>query len=200
MITMPSCGQIASEAQSRAGHALQIRERAVTDVAALMVFLRSLSPETARRRYLSTWYPNAAAVQAEVARLTECDASRLVLVARLTEADQQIVAIAELVQERHDGAWAEAAVVVADAYQGLGIGRAVVNALARAVALIDIRSVYATVTAENRPIRQLITSLGYAYTARFDGPLLTYELHIPQRPDPPRPAPQWSGVDQLGAR
>jgi RimJ/RimL family protein N-acetyltransferase len=91
---------------------------------------------------------------------------------------ERIVAVAELVRYGAEPEVAEGAVVVADAYQGEGIGRAVVERLAAAAEGAAIRRVRATTSAHNTAVRRLIASSGRPYTARFEGAEVLYEVAL----------------------
>jgi RimJ/RimL family protein N-acetyltransferase len=73
---------------------------------------------------------------------------------------------------------AESAVVVADAYQGEGIGRAVLARLVAAAAALAIGRLRAITQAHNLPIRHLIASSGRPYTSRFAGAEVHYEVAL----------------------
>lgn len=163
---------------SRRGRGLAIRRAGPGDAGAIAAMMGELSAATVARRYLTSRRFGDETARREAERLTRPDARRIVLVAQAPGEAGRIVAVAELVCDHAEPALAEGAVVVTDAYQGEGIGRAVVERLARAAEGTAIRRVRATTSAYNTPVRRLIASSGRPYTARFDGAEVIYELTL----------------------
>lgn len=162
--------------RSRAGRSLAIRPAGPGDTAALAAMIGGLSARSVERRYLTPRVLGADAARREAERLLRDD-GRIVLVAQAHDGGG-IVAVAELVPDRHERGLAEGAVVVADAYQGEGIGRAVLEHMAAAAEGAAISRVRATTHAYNTPVRRLIASFGRPYTARFAGAEVLYEVAL----------------------
>lgn len=166
--------------RSRAGRAVAIRPAEAGDEAALAAMLGGLSPATVERRYFALRRLDSDLARREAARLAHGAGGRIVLVAA-HEVDGQIVGVAEIVPRPGAPGVAECAVVVADAFQGEGIGRAVAAQMAAAAEEAAITHLWAATHAGNARVRRLIATGGRPYTARFDGPDVTYEVEL--RPD-----------------
>jgi protein lysine acetyltransferase len=151
---------------TRQGRPISIAPAAPGDAEALATMLGGLSAETMCRRYLTpaVMAPERARVEAE--RLARSDDDYIVLVARADEAPRPIVAIAELARDQGTPTVGEGAIVVADAYQNEGIGRAVAEQMAAAARNAEISTVRATVLATNTPVCRLIASLGRPFRIR----------------------------------
>lgn len=164
--------------RSKAGRKLWVRPASLVDMPALAAMIGELSPATIQLRYLTPRNLRGDAAQREAERLTRPDNSRIVLVAEASGEAGEIVAVAELAQDQREPEVAEGAVMVADAYQGQGIGRAVVEELARHAEAAEIRRVRATTSAYNAPVRRLIASFGRPYSASFAGAEVLYEVSL----------------------
>jgi N-acetylglutamate synthase-like GNAT family acetyltransferase len=161
---------------SKRGRPLAIRLADAGDAPALAALLGGLSARSVERRYLTPRVLDEAAARREAARLSGAGAGRIVIIAEAEDA--AIVAVAELARDDAEPAVAESAVVVADAYQGEGIGRAVLARLAAAATGAAISRLRAVTQAHNLPVRRLIASSGRPYTARFVGPEVLYEVAL----------------------
>lgn len=173
----PMAAHSAHRFRSRAGRAAIIRPAKAADRAALAAMLTSLSATTVERRYFSFRVLAGAAAEREAARLTRPDGGQLVLVAALDMPGEPIVAVAELVFAGTPGQ-AECAIVVADAFQGEGIGRAMARQIVIAAEVAAITRLSATTHAANSRVRRLIATGGRPYAARFAGPDVTYEVEL----------------------
>ena len=131
--------------------------------------LAGLSAHSAEMRYLFPVAMSPERARAEAARIS---GGRLTLV--VTDDDGQIIAVGELVQDQANPACAEGAVVVADAYQGEGIGTAIVGRLTAGATGISVMR--ALVRVDNRPMRRLIAGLGRPYRSRFEEGTISYEI------------------------
>jgi RimJ/RimL family protein N-acetyltransferase len=152
-----------------------IRPAAPADAPALAELFGGLSAATVERRYFAPRLLRGEAARREAARLTQTERGHIVLVAA-AEGGERIVAVGELAPYAGEPGVAEGAMLVADAYQGRGIGRAVAEQLAQAAEGAAIRRVRATTSATNTAVRRLIASLGRPYSARFAGAEVQYEL------------------------
>ena len=164
--------------RSKRGRSVAIRSAGPGDAPAIATMIGSLSPHTVQRRYFTSRALTGEAACREAERLTRADVGLIVLVVCAEGDPAQVVAVAELRRDRAEPAVAEGAVVVADAYQGEGIGRAVVERLAEAAASARITRVRATINAYNMPMRRLIASFGRPYSASFAGGDVQYELRL----------------------
>lgn len=164
--------------RSRRGRPFSISQAGPADAEALAAMLGGLSAETVARRYLTPCTLPVERARKEAERLLNRDQDRIVLVARADGAAAPIVAVAELARERDEPATAEGAIVVADAYQNEGIGRAVAAEMAAAADRAAISKVRATVLATNTPVRRLIASLGRPFTLRHWRGELVIEIGV----------------------
>lgn len=161
---------------SSRGRMLRIRPAMPADAPALAAMIGGLSQRSVALRYLTprTLPPELASREAE--RLARESDQQLVLVALDDAGEERIVAVAELVRDGAEPEVAESAVVVADAYQGEGLGRAIVSTLAQAAAAARIARIRAVVMGQNTPMRRLIAGLGVPYTSRFVGSEVYYDI------------------------
>lgn len=164
--------------RSKRGRSVAIRAVRPEDLPAIAALLSGLSQRTVERRYLAPRVFGAEAAVHEAARLIQTDAGRLVLVAHAAGDDELILAVGELVRDQVEPHAAEGAMLVADAYQGEGIGRAVMERMGTAAKGAAISRVRATVNAFNRPMRRLIASFGSSYTASPTGAEVQYEWGV----------------------
>lgn len=163
--------------RSRRGRELLIRPPQPGDRAALQRMLAALSPRTVGMRYFIPDVPlSAVRVRQEAERLLSGD--QIVYLAVSGGSDPQIVAIAELVRDRRAPHVAESAIVVADSYQGEGIGTAIVGCLAHAVAQTEIAIIRAITQAHNQVVQRMISRLGRPYTTTCWRGEVTYEIGV----------------------
>jgi GNAT superfamily N-acetyltransferase len=138
------------------GTDLRIRPIVPEDKPLLIEGLRRLSPESAFRRFLS---PKVNFSAAELRYLTEVDGvDHIALVALLADDPQRLVAVARLV--RTDAETAELAITVGDPWQGRGIGRALVEMLAKEARARGVKRISGTMLAGNRPALRLMQGFG----------------------------------------
>lgn len=98
----------------------------------------------------------------------------------LTEgADGPVVADARFVRDTNDPTIAEVAFLVADSYQGRGVGSFLMSALAVAAASDGVRQFTARVLAENDPMRRILDKLGASWH-RDDLNVVTSAVHVPR--------------------
>lgn len=164
--------------RSRTGRSVAIRSARPDDTEAIATMISTLSARTVERRYLTPRVLCGDAAHREAERLTSRTGGGIVLVAQDGGAFGSILAVAELVPFGAERGVAEGAIVVADACQGEGIGRAVLQEMAAAAEDAAISSVRATTHAYNTPVRRLIASSGRPYTARFVGAEVQYEVAL----------------------
>jgi protein lysine acetyltransferase len=137
-----------------------------------------MSPETQRLRYLM---PKPRLSGAELRYLTEVDGNDHVAFVAVADAmPEATLGVGRFVRDAERPDTAEFAIVVADAFQGLGIGTAIAERLADAAVERGIRHFSATVLHENVAIQQLLARIARKLAdARWSagaGELL-YELH-----------------------
>ena len=139
------------------GTAVRIRPVRPTDKALLAEGLSRLSEETVRRRFLS---PKPVLSASELRYLTEVDGQdHVALVAVLADDPDSIVGAGRFVRLAGDPETAEAAVVVADPYQGKGLGRRLGLMLADAARTRGVRRFSATMYSDNSAAHRLMGAI-----------------------------------------
>jgi RimJ/RimL family protein N-acetyltransferase len=98
--------------------------------------------------------------------------------------DGPVVADARFVRDERDPTVAEVAFIVADAYQGKGIGTFLMGALAVAADYHGVQRFSARVLSENHPMRAILDRFG-AEWHREDLGVVTTVIDVPQPPNPP---------------
>lgn len=160
------------------GRAVVIRPARPADAAAVQAFVRWLSPLARRRRFLGALRELS---PAQLDRLTRVEDPReLTLLALAGDgADATVVAMAQYALD--DPSSAEFALVVADAWQGQGLGvRLLERMLARATAA-GVRKMGGIVLADNAPMRALARRLGFDSAPDRDPLLVRVEKDLPAR-------------------
>ncbi len=153
--------------------ALQVRAICPDDAEALVAFHEGLSPETVYLRFF-TVHPHLS--PAEVERLTHVDgADRLALVALF---DSTLVGVARYERSVTEPTAAEVAFVVADRFQGHGIGSMLLHRLAAYAVGAGIGTFSAVTLLENHSMQEVFRHSGFPYRGRFDRGLVEYRLDI----------------------
>ena len=135
------------------GTELLVRPIRATDKAMLAAGLTRLSETSRQRRFLG---PKPRLSAAELRYLTEVDGHDHFAVVAVTPDDGDIVASARFVRLTTDPLAAEAAVVVCDALQGRGLGKALARLLADAARASGVRRIHATMLSDNPPALALM--------------------------------------------
>jgi RimJ/RimL family protein N-acetyltransferase len=139
------------------GTAVAIRPIAAGDKQELQDGLQRLSDEAVQRRFL---VPKVRFTKAELRYLTEVDGhDHVALVAESERWPGTIVAVARYVRLNDDPDTAEAAIVVADELQGLGLGTLLAERLAAAATVHGVRRFTAEMLGDNRPAQRLMELL-----------------------------------------
>jgi GNAT superfamily N-acetyltransferase len=132
-----------------------------------------LSPESIYRRFFTLFPAPPAGV---LRRLTTVDHGDHEALAVLD--DDEIVAIASWDRPVHDGDEAEIAILVEDAWQHKGLGRALVRMLTGEAARRGITVLNATVLADNHPARHLAATVADPDSVVLDGPETFYTFSL----------------------
>ena len=169
------------QVSARDGTPLVIRPLLATDREQLARGYDALSEESRRRRFFS---PPARLSGALLDYLTELDFDRHVaLVAELPDQpDEPGLGVARWIRDRDDPTRAEAAVTVADRWQGRGIGTQLLIALVEAAAERGITTFVATVLWENTALLDTLGQLGARVWAAEPG-VATVEFDLPASSD-----------------
>ena len=120
--------------------------------------LGRLSDESVQRRFLS---PKRSFTRTELRYLTEVDGRNHVafVVEDPNETERRLIAVARFVRLVGDPEAAEAAIVVADNWQGRRLGTLLVTRLAAEARRVGIRRFTATMAADNGPAHRLMARL-----------------------------------------
>lgn len=137
------------------GATVLIRPIAPTDAPALLRGLEHLSPRSRYRRFLGT--PRIG--PAELRYLTDVDHRDHEALGAADPATGEGVGIARYIREPGSDS-AEVAVTVEDAWQGRGVGTALLTRLADRARAAGIRRFTGLILADNAPMRALMAKLG----------------------------------------
>lgn len=152
---------------------LVVRAISPSDADSLVAFHESLSPETVYLRFFSV-HPHLS--PAEVERLTHVDGSdRLALVAL---DGSTLTGVGRYERLATDPRTAEVAFVVADRYQGHGIGSMLLHRLAAYAVGVGIDTFSAVTLLENHSMQEVFRHSGFPYHGHFDRGLVEYRLDI----------------------
>jgi RimJ/RimL family protein N-acetyltransferase len=124
------------------------------------------SDESMRRRFLG---PKPSLSSTELRYLTEVDGQdHHAVVAVLLDDPDAIVAVARFVRLAHEPTTAEAAIIVADEYQGRGLGKRLAHQLADAARDRGIRRFTASMLTDNAAALALMRTLGERLASHYD--------------------------------
>ena len=140
------------------GSPLVVRPIRADDKRLLEQGLANLSARSVERRFLA---PKPRFSRAELRYLTEVDGrDHVALVAESpTQPARRLVGVARFVRLPDDPAAAEAAIVVADDWQGRGVGSVLARELAARARGLGVRRFTATMASDNEPARRLLQKL-----------------------------------------
>lgn len=166
------------------GTAIEIAFMSGTDGPRLVRFHQHLSAETTRLRYF-TFHPEL--TDAELDRFTHVDhVQREALIAVV---DSEIVGVARFDRLAPDGGEAEMAFVVADSWQGRGIGSLLLQRLAARAHHLGVLRLTAETLPENHRMLSVFRGSGLPMTTAFRDGVICVELEL----DPPPFSAQNSG-------
>lgn len=132
------------------------------DKARLAAAMARLSDDSVRKRFLA---PKPRLTGTELRYLTEIDyIDHWAEVAVLKRDPEAIVGVGRWIRDTRDPQAAEAAIVVGDALQGQGLGRALGLSIADAARLRDVRRFTATMLSDNVAAQRLFAAI----SARLD--------------------------------
>jgi len=139
------------------GTKIHLRPIQAADKARLSVAHGRLSEETIRRRYLAA---KPRVTNSELTYLTEVDGhNHIALAAFPVEDPETLAGIARCVRLVDTPETAEFAVVVADAFQGRGLGTLLARELATAAQAAGIRRFAATMLSDNGAVRHVMDTI-----------------------------------------
>jgi RimJ/RimL family protein N-acetyltransferase len=161
----------------RNGLEVTIRPIRREDAGNLQEAFERLTPESRYRRFLAA---KTALSEGDVRYFTQIDGRRHVaLVATPANAPERIIAVARYIHYRDDPASAEFSIVVEDAFQGIGLGGALLSRLADSAIANGIERFTALTLTDNLAAHRLFQRLSRKLPhRRIDGPVeeLVYEL------------------------
>jgi GNAT superfamily N-acetyltransferase len=160
----------------RDGNTVRLRPLEPDDRERLRRLSLRLSPRTVYRRFLG---PLPRFGEPLLDRLVDVDHLDREAVAALV--GDEIVGVVRYVRQPGQQT-AELALVVADQWQGRGLGRLLLHRLARLARLRRIRAFTGTVLADNLPMLQLLRSVSPGTRARWEGGLLEVEVPLSDSP------------------
>ena len=153
------------------GAPVTLRPLRPEDVEIEAAFVSGLSAETRHNRLLG----GAIAITREyLERLTNVNYERDMALAAtvMLEGEERLIAVARYVLDADDRA-CEFAIVVADAWQGRGIGKRLLGKLVAVARRRSVPRMYGDVLSTNRAMLELVKRLGFILSRHPDDPTLT---------------------------
>ncbi len=162
------------------GTEVTLRPIRADDAPRLQALHRRLSPDSIYHRFLD---PRRELPEEQARRLAAVDYRlRMAFVASLdAEGEERVIGVARYDATRHpEGKEAEVAVVVEDAYQGQGLGSALLSLLAQYALQKGIEAFLATVHVQNRPILHMIQRSGLPHEKRLEQAVWEVRIRLPK--------------------
>ena len=180
------------------GRPIVVRHIRPDDADRLAAMFWKLSSETRWRRFfvpLDHVDPNLVAKQAR--RLAEIDVQREVALIALVHEDgtEAAVAVVRYIRPTPDADQAEAAIVVRDDYQGLGLGSELFDLLIQVALVQGIRRLPFITQGDNRRILHMLERAGIPYDSHLIDGMYEVELQLsdPVHPLAPYVPPELRG-------
>jgi len=136
------------------------------------------SPDSMYKRFM-TPVPRLSSTQ--LAYLLGVDHQDHEALLAIDEADGEAVAVGRFARLKGSPSAAEAAVLVIDDWQGLGLGKAVCRLLAERARQLGIERFEATVLRNNRAMTAVLKSLGEIGMVSDDAATVTFTVGLPER-------------------
>jgi RimJ/RimL family protein N-acetyltransferase len=159
----------------RSAAPIEIRPLARADRARLAAAFERLSDRSRQLRFLG---PKPRLSSSELTYLTEIDHRRHEAIVAIDAATDRIVGVARYAAMHGEEGSADLAVVVADEWQGHGLGPRLVRALIGRAEANGVERLVATTLSENRPARAMLRRIGFR-TSSLAGGVLDLELLLP---------------------
>lgn len=177
----PYPAQYAAKAVMKDGREILIRPIRPEDEPLMVAFHESLSDRTVYQRYLQVLKLEQRVMHERLTRICFNDYDReLALVAELTDfvtGAKRILAVGRL-QKLRGLNEAEIAVVVADAYQGLGVGAEILRRLVGIARVEKVERLWADILADNRKMQRLCESIGFKLESELGDPTVSGFLDL----------------------
>ncbi len=155
------------------GRKLTIRPILPEDEPLMVKFHKGLSDRSVFLRYLQPMMLNERVVHERLARLCHCDYDReiaLVVEDRNAGDDRALLGVSRL-SKLHGTDEARLSILVADAYQGMGLGRQLVSRMVDVAKGEHLQRVSAALTPDNVVMRHIFEKLGFSLESSDDGKL-----------------------------
>lgn len=164
------------------GTRVRLRFIVPSDKALLAQGLARLSPDSRRLRFL---VPKSQLSDAELRYLTEVDGrDHVAIVAVLEEDPAQLAGVARFVRAANRPDEAEIAITVADALQGMGLGRTLGAALADVAKSLGIRRFTASLLGTNVAAHRLFHALSRQVQTEYAGGIAELVVELETREHP----------------
>ncbi len=161
----------------RDGSNVTVRPISPQDAGALRASFERLSQESRYRRFLSPMTELGGPMLRYLTEIDHHDHEALIA----TGADGTIVGVARSVRSRSDPQVAEAAVTVADDWQGRGLGTALLGLLADRARVEGITRFTALILATNREMLDVFEGLGPVRILKLGSGTAELEITLPRR-------------------
>src|SRR3954452_15646949 len=152
---------------------LTVRPVEADDAERVRRLFERLSPESIYRRFFTLFPAPPAAVLRHLTAVDHGDHEALAVLN-----GDEILALASWDRPAHGSDDAEIAVLVEDAWQHKGLGRALVRMLTAEAARRGITEINATVLADNHPARHLAATVARPDSVVMDGPETFYTFSL----------------------
>lgn len=170
MAIHPYPAELVTSWQSKAGEAVTLRPIRPEDAAIEQTFVRNLSAESRRFRFMDTLRELTPRM---LARFTQIDYDReMALIATVVrDASEVEIGVCRYITNP-DGSSCEFAIVVADDQQGRGLGRRMMTQLIEVALTRGLQTMIGYVLGSNRSMLSLCQSLGFVITENAEDPML----------------------------
>src|SRR5690242_20091419 len=125
--------------------------------------------------------PGARLTESQLRYLLAVDHRQHEALLAVDEDGGEAVGVARFVRAPEDPALAEAAIIVVDDWQRIGLGTALLRMLAERAGELGVKRFEATVLRENEPMLMLLDSLGPVRTTGTEGSALRLEVELTTR-------------------
>lgn len=172
--------QYVSSITTKANVEITIRPILPEDEPLLVKFHESLSDQSVYMRYLRPMLLTQRLVHERLARICHCDFDReitLVAVGRGEDGEQVVMGVGR-VSKTHETDEARLSVLIADPFQGLGIGKELVGQMVQVARGEHMRRLVATLTPDNVVMQHIFQNLGFSLEPTADGKLQTATMEL----------------------
>jgi GNAT superfamily N-acetyltransferase len=159
---------------------VEIRPLGPDDKGGLSAGIERLSELSRYRRFLS---PTARLTAKQLAYLTEIDHHDHEALVAIEPSSRDGLGVARYVRSGEDAGEAEFAVAVADDWQGLGLGTALLDHLAARARVARINRFTGLVLKENQPMLHLLEAIGHVQQRPAGEDAIEVSLQLPDPPD-----------------